>query len=192
MEVQPKAVGWSNWNNGPTRFAEYNSATKSGAAVDLTQRATSINDKPNNPVLTADEAAIIGDMANTFGDWQPTLATEQAPVPTNVQVKEKTLTWDDSDYALLWAVCKDGRVIAFTSTPSYTVSENGVYAVRAANEMGGLSQPSSTVTVGTTNITNTRFNQSNGVTEYYSLSGVRVAQPQKGIYVVRGKKIVVK
>ena len=131
-------------------------------------------------------------MANTFGDWQPTLATEQAPVPTNVQVTEKTLTWDDSDYALLWAVCKDGRVIAFTSTPSYTVSENGVYAVRAANEMGGLSQPSSTVTVGTTNNTNTRFNQSNGVTEYYSLSGVRVAQPQKGIYVVRGKKIVVK
>ena len=76
-----------------------------------------------------------------FGDWDPTIYTEQAPLPTNVNLAGNTLAWDDSNYALLWAVVKNGKVVAFTTTPSYTVDDTtATYAVRAANEMGGLGE----------------------------------------------------
>jgi hypothetical protein len=55
------------------------------------------------------------------------------------------LTWDDSNYALLWAVCKNGQIIDFTTEPAYTITEEGVYSVRAANEMGGLSAESASI-----------------------------------------------
>lgn len=101
----------------------------------------------NNPVLTAEEAAAYSDMSKMFGEWDPTLATEQAPVPTGLQVSGMTLTWNTSDYALLWAVCKDGTVIDFTTDNTYTAAETGSYSIRAANEMGGLSEASEAVTV---------------------------------------------
>jgi hypothetical protein len=80
-------------------------------------------------------------------NWQPTLLTEQAPVPANVAVSEGIITWEDSPYALLYAVCKDGKVVAFTTESTYTPTENGSYSVRAANEMGGLSAASVAVEI---------------------------------------------
>jgi len=196
MEVQPKVVGWSDWNNGPTRFAEYNSMNSNGAAIDLTGRATTINGAPNNPVLTAEEAATIGNMHNTFGEWQPTLATEQAPVPTNLTSQNGMLTWDDSEYTLLWAVCKDGKVIDFTTTPSYMTTEPGEYSIRAANEMGGLSIASEAVNVsGTTGISDAAYQNNHSEPSddiIYNLSGRRVTNSAKGLLIVNGKKVVVK
>ncbi len=155
MNVTPKAEGWNEMSGGwPKRFAEYNSTTASGAAVDLSSRKTVFADThENNPVLTAEEAATYSDMNAMFGDWQPTLATEQAPVPANVAADGAVLTWDNSDYALLWAVCKDGDIIAFTGEPTYTATEAGTYTIRAANEMGGLSPVSEAVEVTASIIT---------------------------------------
>jgi len=193
MEVQPRNVGWSEWNNGPTRFAEYKSVTKTGASVSLSSRATTINGTPNSPVLTDAEAAAIGDMGNTFGDWQPTLATEQAPVPTNVTANGAVITWDASDYALLWAVCKDGSVVAFTTEPTYTATTDGSYSVRAANEMGGLSLASSSVAVsGTGSGISLAPASKAGVGACYDLQGRRVANPAKGLYIRDGRKVIVK
>ncbi|MBO7051369.1 MAG: Ig-like domain-containing protein [Prevotella sp.] len=103
----------------------------------------------NNPILTADEAAVptLKAVMGQDDDWQPTLLTEQAPVPSNVSVAGATVSWDNSPYALLYAVCKDGKVIDFTTEATYTATENGSYSVRAANEMGGLSAASLTVEV---------------------------------------------
>ena len=150
MNVQPTNEGWSEMNGGwPERFAEYNSMSVTGNAIDLSGRKTVFAEThQNNPVLSAEEAADYSNMSAMFGDWQPTLATEQAPVPVNVQANGMTLTWDDSDYALLWAVCKDGEVVDFTTEATYTATEAGVYSIRAANEMGGLSEASETVNVG--------------------------------------------
>lgn len=155
MNVTPKAEGWNEMSGGwPKRFAEYNSTNASGAAVDLSSRKTIFADThENNPVLSAEEAATYSDMGAMFGDWQPTLATEQAPVPANVAADGAVLTWDNSDYALLWAVCKDGDIIAFTSEPTYTATEAGTYTIRAANEMGGLSPVSEAVEVTASIIT---------------------------------------
>lgn len=146
MNVVPSAIGWSEMSGGwPYRFAEYNSYTASGSQIDLSERKTTFggHENCNNPVLTAEEAAYYSDMSNMFGDWQPTLATEQAPVPTDVELNGMTLSWTGSDYALLYAICKNGNVVDFTTDETFTVDDaTATWTVRAANEMGGLSEAS--------------------------------------------------
>nr|WP_288281233.1 pectinesterase family protein [uncultured Prevotella sp.] len=196
MKAKPAKAGWHEWNNGPTRFAEYKSVNANGAAIDLSQRATSINGTQNNPVLTDEEATVIGDMANTFGDWQPSLTTEQAPVPTNVTLNGSALSWDNSDYALLWAICKDGAVVAFTTNPIYVVTEPGAYTVRAANEAGGLSKESEGVVVtneSLTDVKEVRSKKEEVRSGTYDLQGRNVgAIGKKGVYIVDGHKTIVR
>ncbi|MBR1839895.1 MAG: hypothetical protein IJ782_04875, partial [Prevotella sp.] len=161
---KPSAIGWSEMSGGyPKRFAEYGSHSSSGVAVSTEGRKTFFDaydskegdvyvnrrNESNNPILTAEEAAVptLKAVMGQDDDWQPTLLTEQAPVPANVAVSGSTITWEDSPYALLYAVCKDGKVIDFTTESSYIPTENGTYSVRAANEMGGLSAASLTVEV---------------------------------------------
>ena len=205
MEIQPTVAGWSEMSGSyPKRFAEFGSHTSKGTAVDVSGRKTEYDayekdadgniiestrhKEYNDPILTADEAAVptLNAVMGQDDEWQPTLLTEQAPVPGNVAATNATITWDDSNYTLLWAVCKDGKVIAFTTTPSYTATEVGEYAVRAANEMGGLGEMSQAVTVseitGISAIQNPQFIIQN---EYYDLQGRRVTGLKKGVNIVK-------
>lgn len=193
MNVVPSAVGWNEMSGGwPARFAEYNSMTSTGSVIDLSGRKKIFADThENNPVLSADEALQYSDMSLMFGDWQPTLATEQAPIPTNVILTGSELTWDDSNYALLWAVCKDGKVIGFTVEPTFTITEDGKYTVRAANEMGGLSEASAVATVAT-GIKTVETAQPAADNSVYTLQGVRVDKARKGLYIINGRKVVIK
>ena len=204
MNVQPKAIGWDEMSgtNYPYRFAEYNSVNGNGVAIDLSQRKTKFggSEKDNNkPVLTAEETAELSDMSKMFGEWQPTLLTEQAPVPTNLQADGAKLSWTGSDYALLYAIVKDGKeIIDFTIDNFYTVPEDGQYAVRAANEMGGLSELSAAIAVNTTGIQQmANGNQSETISQIHTLDGKRLQQLQRGINIVRlsdgtTKKIIVR
>lgn len=203
MEVVPSAVGWSEMSGGyPKRFAEYGSHTSKGAAVDVSGRKTTYDayddynketdvytnrrTETNNPVLTAEEAAVptLAAVMGQDDQWQPTLLTEQAPVPTNVTLAGNTLSWDDSSYALLWAVCMDGNVVAFTTEPTYTVTGNGQYTVRAANEMGGLSAPSEVATT-TDGISDVVSRKPDSISEIYTLDGKRIGKLQRGLNIVR-------
>ncbi len=202
MEVIPSAIGWSEMSNGwPKRFAEYNSVNSKGVAVDLSSRKTIFGDNhENNPVLTAEEAAepTLDAVMGQDDSWQPTLLTEQAPVPTNVAADGSTLSWDSNDYTLLWAVCKDGNVIAFTTEATYTATEDGSYSVRAANEMGGLSEASEAVTIGAaTGIQNVNQQTNSTIVGVYTLDGKRLNKPQHGLNIVRmsdgtTQKIIIK
>ena len=199
MNVVPKTEGWNEMSGGwPKRFAEFNSVNNKGVAIDLSGRKSIFAEThPNNPVLSAEEADEYSNMTAMFGDWQPTLATEQAPVPTDVKMEGNTLTWADSNYALLWAICKDGNVIAFTTEPTYTVTTDGVYTVRAANEMGGLSAASDPATATNGIETISRSAAGTTIVGIYTLDGKQLQQLQSGINIVRmsdgtTKKIVVK
>ena len=150
MNVVPSVIGWNEMSNGwPKRFAEYNSMTATGSAVDLSGRKKVFGEgHENNPVLTAEEAFEAGNLHNMFGDWDPTLLTEQAPIPQNVELAGNELTWKGSDYALLYAIVKNGDVVAFTLEPQYTVDDaEAKWAVRAANEMGGLCEATNATVV---------------------------------------------
>ena len=140
--------------------------------------------------MTAEEAATYSDMSKMFGDWTPTLYTEQAPLPTNVKLDGNTLTWNDSDYVLCWAICKDGNVVDFTTEPTYTVSGEGTWSIRAANEMGGLTEA---VAAGTTGIQS--MDAVKGTKDgdaIYNMQGIRINKAAKGINIIGGHKVVVK
>ena len=209
MNVVPSAIGWNEMSGGwPARFAEYNSITSTGSQIDLSGRKTTFGDgHANNPVLTAEEAAQYSDMSKMFGDWQPTLMTEQAPAPQNVKFNKNgnILFWDGSNYALLYAVCLNGNVIGFTTDTQVDVTtlsgsasaprraaSAADYTVRAANEMGGLSEASApaTETDGIETIEQAQPVINNEA--IYNLQGVRVDKATKGVYIINGKKVVIK
>ena len=201
MEVIPTAAGWDEMSGGyPKRFAEYNSTTATGTAVDLSGRKQVYdaydakdgdnytkrrNETAENPVLTAEEAAFytLETVMGGDDDWDPTAATEQASAPTNVKIAGNNLTWDNSNYALLWAVCKDGKVVDFTVEPSYNVDDaSATWSVRAANEMGGLGEATEAST--STGIENISTSSDVLSTKIYSADGVQVSKLQRGINIV--------
>ena len=201
MEVIPTATGWDEMSGGyPKRFAEYNSTTATGSAVDLSGRkqvydaydakdgnnyTNRRNETAESPVLTAEEAAsyTIETVMGGDDDWDPTAATEQASAPTNVKIAGNNLTWDNSNYALLWAVCKNGKVIDFTVEPTYNVDDaSATWSVRAANEMGGLGEATEATT--STGIENIATSADVLSTKIYSADGVQVSKLQKGINII--------
>lgn len=192
MNVVPSAIGWNEMSNGwPARFAEWNSTTSTGTQIDLSGRKTVFGEgHANNPRLTAEEAYEASNLHNMYGDWDPTLATEQAPTPANVKIEGNVLTWDDSNYALLWAIVKNGSVIDFTIEPTYTVDDvTATYAVRAANEMGGLSEAvEAQDPTGIEGIANDEAAKADNTV--YNLQGIRVKNATRGVYIINGKKVV--
>ena len=208
MNVVPSAIGWNEMSGGwPARFAEFNSMTSTGSVIDLSGRKTTFGDgHANNPVLTAEEALYYGNLHNMYGDWDPTLLTEQAPQVKNVVLDGNTITWDDSDYALLYAVVKNGSVVAFTTENSFDIStvdtsagakagagvadEADTWAVRAANEMGGLNEavPATEATAVSEVEAATVKAVANG--KVYNVAGQEVSDSYKGIVIIDGKKIV--
>lgn len=194
MNVVPSAIGWNEMSNGwPKRFAEYNSTSKTGSVIDLSGRKKTFGDgHANNPELTAAEAAEFSDMSKMFGDWDPTLATEQAPAVADVQLEGTTLTWTGNNYSLLYAICKNGSVVDFTTESTFTVDDTTAkYAVRAANEMGGLNEAvEATVTTGIENVKTAEPTTTDDA--IYTIQGVRVDKARKGLYIIGGRKVVIK
>lgn len=203
MEAIPSAAGWNEMSGGyPKRFAEYNSYTSTGSIVDLKDRkkvydaydskngdnyVNRRNETAGDPILTAEEAATytIETVMGQDDDWDPTAATEQTSAPTNVKLNGTTLAWDNNDYALLWAVCKNGKVVDFTITPSYIVDDaSATWSVRAANEMGGLSE--ATVVGQGTGIHNIASATDAAVikTTIFAADGTQLSNLQKGINII--------
>ena len=203
MEAIPSAAGWDEMSGGyPKRFAEYNSTTSTGSTVDLKDRkkvydaydskngdnyVNRRNETAEDPILTAEEAATytIETVMGQDDDWDPTAATEQASAPTNVKLNGTALAWDNNDYALLWAVCKNGKVVDFTITPSYIIDDaSATWSVRAANEMGGLSE--ATVVGQGTGIRNITSATDATVikTAIYAADGTQLSNLQKGINII--------
>lgn len=203
MEAIPSAAGWDEMSGRyPKRFAEYNSTTSTGSTVDLKDRkkvydaydskngdnyVNRRNETAESPILAAEEAAFytVENIMGQDDDWDPTAATEQASAPTNVKLNGTTLAWDNNDYALLWAVCKNGKVVDFTITPSYIVDDaSATWSVRAANEMGGLSE--ATVVGQGTGIRNITSATDAAVikTAIYAADGTQLSNLQKGINII--------
>lgn len=202
MEAIPSAAGWDEMSGGyPKRFAEYNSTTSTGSTVDLKDRkkvydaydskngdnyVNRRNETAESPILAAEEAAFytVENIMGQDDDWDPTAATEQASAPTNVKLNGTTLAWDNNDYALLWAVCKNGKVVDFTITPSYIVDDaSATWSVRAANEMGGLSE--ATVVGQGTGIRNIASATAAVIkTAIFAADGTQLSNLQKGINIV--------
>ncbi|MFA6581814.1 MAG: pectinesterase family protein [Paludibacter sp.] len=196
MNVLPAASGWGDpMNVVPAVFAEYNSMTSGGSAVDLSNRRTSYTKDATtvtlNPVLTAEQAATYT-VENVLGGtdaWQPKLFTDQAPVPV-ITGSGNTINWADNNYVLCWAVFKDSLFVEFVTTNSYSIPStvtSGSYTVRSANEMGGLSAGSNVIQFSKTGLYNP-VNHSKLIDQtYFTIDGKKVHTLEgfTGVVIVR-------
>ena len=141
--------GWADMSGGwPAIFAEYNTRLTTGEQLDLTGRRTLYVDREgkehiNNPVLDSAEASVYT-RTNVLGGWDAAALTRDVAPVTDVRIENGCLTWSGSDEALLYAVCRNGKVVDFTTDTTYNIGNIGkggrkdVWSVRAANQMGGL------------------------------------------------------
>ena len=107
-------------------------------------------------------------------------------MPQNVKQEGNNLVWDNSNSALLWAIVKDGSVVDFTTEPTYTLTESGTYAVRAANEMGGLSEASESVEATVTEVIKVKLNDY-GYATLASSKALDFSKEDVKAYVIKSK-----
>ena len=194
MLIKPAAIGWDGWGNenAPIQFGEYNSVDKDGNPVDLSGRATKIGtlDKPNVPVITAEEAANYT-VEKVFGDWDVVSLTAQAAAPANAKKEGNVITWDAVEGAAKYMIELDGEFIALTDEPTYTIQDAplgakgettaaaSTYTVRAANAQGGFGEKAAVEeTTGISEVNAAKGNVTK--TEVYDLQGIRVGKTFKG------------
>ena len=161
MAVKPTALGWTEMGVVPGLFAEYNSTTPAGTAIDVSGRKKSFTysgvTTAVNPYLSAQDAAnyTVDNILGGVDAWQPQLYTDQAAAPV-ISVNGSEISWANNDYVLCWAVFKDNVFVKFVTANSYSVPQNttngSVFTVRAANEMGGLGAASNAISYTATGL----------------------------------------
>lgn len=147
MNVTPAPEGWCEMHGTlPALFAEFGTTDGHFAPLDLSQRRTIFANTAGiqqtvayNPALTDDQAEGYT-VDHVFPGWHPERRAEQVRPPI-LRAKGKVITWDDIPEAGCYAVCRDRKIVAFTTKPTYTIAstyEGACYTVRCANWYGGL------------------------------------------------------
>ena len=204
--------GWSEWHIAPKLFAEYNTMDADGQPVDLNNRRTTYvvdEDKlapgESSPVtrqaiLSAEEAAKYTYEAVIFGndDWNPRKFFEPVEAPTEVVYANGKLTWKAVPYAICYLVIDaEGNVVGMTKDNEYAIAEAGTYTLRSVNEYGSLGE-STNFEVTEDMTTGIQAEQNIQVpcveTQVYDLQGRKMAdsQLQRGIYLLNGKKMIIR
>ena len=125
-------------NKDPKLFGEFNTMDEEGN--NITPASNTINSHGGSfeTIITADQAAEFT-YEKMFTDWDPASLTKEAPAAQNVEFDGTTLSWQSTLLGQKWAVFKNDKIVAFTSSNSYTVDDpNAEYVVRPVNQMGGL------------------------------------------------------
>ena len=211
MLIKPTAVGWDEWStdvakqNSVEQFGEYNSVNANGTAIDLSQRKTSFKGVANNPVITADEAANYRPEAIFTGAWKPFTTSEQKEVEEgSAKLENGVITWKAVEGATSYAIFKNNELLAIVEGTSYTLEHPAAsrgseptttadeYTIRAINAMGGMGEPVVIIDSSATAINGINATENNNEKVIYNLQGVRVNTAQKGVYIINGKKVVMK
>ena len=207
LQTTLAAEGWSEWHIAPKLFAEYNTIDADGNPVDLNNRRTTYKvdeDKlaagetspvTRQAVLSAEEAASYTYEAVTSGDdgWQPRKFFETVEAPANVAYTQGKLTWDAAPYSICYLVFDaNGQVIDITKNTEYIIAQTGIYTIQSVNEYGSLGGKTSfevTENMATGIHTAGQSRRTTG-DEVFNLSGCRTAKNERGVLIVKGKKVL--
>jgi len=154
MKVIPTSAGWTNMGPLPALFAEYNSHTSDGSAIDYTKRkkiyrVNNIDTPYNGPTVLTDAQAAEYTIENVLKGtdyWAPNVYTTQLQAPA-IEHNNNVLTWPVIENALCYVIYKDGVYVAQTIEERFSISVKGIYMVYAVNKMGGLSMASNAMNV---------------------------------------------
>lgn len=189
--LQPERLNSTRWtldgmNVQADKFVEYNTKDKDGNVVSPASLVLTFkkNDKENTmeTILTAEQAAEYN-IDNVFTDWAPDEEAAQKMLG-KLKADGSRLIWDAVEGVTTYAVFRDGKFVAMTSTNAYDITEGDAadYTVRAANANGGFGRPASTEY--TSGIAGVEAAGEDVVsTAYYSIDGARVSNACKGIVI---------
>lgn len=182
--------------------------TKDAEGTDITPASNDVTFKKfNTSMNTILDASALDtySIENVLGSWAAT-AQEQATqveAPT-ATLEDGTIKWDAVSGATAYAIFKDGELLTIVGSEatSYTIEESTsgapslegdtatpVYTLRAANERGGFGEPKEVTVADGINRLNI---DQNGDVKVYDLNGRRIMTPTTGVYIVNGKKVVIK
>lgn len=138
-----------------------------------------------------------------FTSWEPAPLAEQFVFANAATIKDGTISWTAVDGAVAYAIYENDELLNIVAgdqtsfvlpvtAPAMAPNQvsTPVYKIRIANRCGGLGVPQEvTITDG---ITKLNTEDMNGETVIYDLNGRRVMNPGKGVYIVNGKKTILK
>ena len=181
-------------NTDPEVFGEYNTMDING--VDITPETNTIKVKSSFQTILNASMASAFTYEKMFSDnvekkWDPAKFTAQIAAPEDARYDNGVITWTAVDGATIYALFMNNTFLTMTNETSYNVEVNpdlDRLSIRSANALGGFG-PKAHV-AGTTGIQTVKRNADNDI--IYNLQGVRVKKPGKGIYIINGKKTIVK
>lgn len=181
-------------NTDPEVFGEYNTMDING--VDITPETNTIKVKSSFQTILNASMASAFTYEKMFSDnvekkWDPAKFTAQIAAPEDARYDNGVITWTAVDGATIYALFMNNTFLTMTNETSYDIEVNpdlDRLSIRSANAMGGFG-PKAHV-AGTTGIQTVKRNADNDI--IYNLQGVRVKKPGKGIYIINGKKTIVK
>ena len=139
-------------------------------------------------ILTAPKGTPVIIKANALGTYNLTKANEVVDDVTSnkLQASDGTVTGGNNIYAM--AVKSKGAGF-YKVSESVTIPAGKAYLVWESAPVNNAKEfiPINGETTGITSVTG---EEGNGRKVYYNLNGMRVDNPQKGIYIVNGKKVI--
>ena len=179
-------------NKDPKLFGEY--ATKDAAGNDITPVSNVITSFGGTfeTILTADQAA---DFAynKMFTDWDPAALALQLDAPADAKYENGVVTFGVADNGMIGcALFKNGEFVGISDNGRFDITINpdsDALTIRTANRCGGLG-PEGKVASGATGIETIKTTVSEGA--IYNLNGQKVSNATKGVYILNGRKVVIK
>jgi hypothetical protein len=180
-------------NKDPKTFGEY--GTKDAAGKNITPASNIINSYGGafETILNAEQAAAFA-YDKMFTDWDPAVLARQLDAPADAKYADGKVTFGVADNGMTGAaIFKNGEFVGISIDGSFDITIDPAQdklTIRTANRMGGLG-PEGHVS-GTTGIQPSTVNGQCSTSDIYTLQGVRVEKATKGIYIINGKKVVIK
>lgn len=182
-------------NTDPYVFGEYNTMDIDGNNITPESNAITSYSGIYQTILIAAQTSFFTYekmfSKNATKKWDPAALTLQIDAPADAKYDSGSITWSAVNGAIAYAIFKSGEFVAMTDGTSYNLKVNpDLYrlTIRSANAMGGLG-PEAHV-AGTTGIKTVNANEGEDV--IYNLQGIRVKKAGKGIYIINGKKTIVR
>jgi hypothetical protein len=180
-------------NRDPKTFGEYGTLDANGNNITPSSNIIKSYGGSFETILTADQAAAFT-YDKMFTDWDPAYLAKLLPAPDDAKFSNGKVTFGMADNGMAGcALFKNGEFvgISFDGTFSVTAEADDVLTIRTFTAIGALG-PEGPVVTEATAIAEVENGTSVSDNSVYNLNGQRVAQPTKGLYIVGGKKVVIK
>ena len=165
-------------------FFQYNTVDENGKVISPAENIVKFTKDKEvseyNTIITAEKAAEFN-LNKVFTNWKPADLAFQTTATAATLGNDK-LSWTGD--AQMYLVAKDGKFFALTTEKSVNLNgEKGTFTVRAANQMGGFSATTNSVSTGIRNITSAT-DAAVIKTAIFAADGTQLSNLQKGINII--------